>query len=68
MRKPKNKMAYLRLQNILSQQDVANELGISQAYYGRLERNPENINIGMAIKLKKMFKVNVIDELIDTVV
>ncbi|AOK88510.1 helix-turn-helix transcriptional regulator [Paenibacillus polymyxa] len=63
MRKPINKLAYYRLTNIMSQEDVAKELGISQAYYGRLERNPENINVGMAKKLKVIFKVNSLDDL-----
>ncbi|OMD69195.1 hypothetical protein BSK48_17110 [Paenibacillus odorifer] len=63
MRKPKNKLAFYRMSNIMSQEFVAKELGISQAYYGRLERNPENINVGMALKLKVMFKVKTLDDL-----
>ncbi|MEK4185674.1 helix-turn-helix transcriptional regulator [Paenibacillus sp. FSL L8-0494] len=63
MRTPRNKLTYYRLSNIMSQEDVAQKLGISQAYYGRLERNPTNINVGMAIKLKSIFKVNTLDEL-----
>lgn len=63
MRKPKTRLAYLRMRNILSQREVAASLGISQQYYGRLEKNPENISIGMALKLKAILKVSCIDEL-----
>ncbi|MEK5469347.1 helix-turn-helix transcriptional regulator [Paenibacillus sp. FSL R7-0210] len=63
MRKPKNKLAFYRMKSIMSQEDVAKELGISQAYYGRLERNPGNINVDMAFKLKSMFMATSLDEL-----
>jgi transcriptional regulator with XRE-family HTH domain len=63
MRTPRNKLTFYRLSNIMSQHDVAQMLGISQAYYGRLERNPNNINVGMAKQLKSIFKVETLDEL-----
>lgn len=65
MRKPKNGLARARMISLYSQQDVANALGISQPYYGRLERNPESINLGMAMKLKNLFNANSIEELLD---
>ncbi|MCP3810076.1 helix-turn-helix domain-containing protein [Paenibacillus sp. Lou8.1] len=68
MDKRRNNITYLRLRNILSQKDVAETLGISQVYYGRLEKNPEKISLGMASKLKTLFKVDSIDELLEEVV
>lgn len=65
MRKPRNKLALIRMKNLMSQEDVALELGISQSYYGRLERNPESIAIGMALKLKRIFNTNSIDDMLD---
>lgn len=62
MRKPKTKLAYYRMKNFMSQDEVAKKLGISQPYYGRLERNPEDISIGMALKLKEIFNANNIDD------
>lgn len=63
MRTPRNKLTFYRLSNIMSQEDVARKLGISQAYYGRLERNPNNINVGMAKQLKSIFNVENMDDL-----
>lgn len=68
MDKKRNKITYLRLRNILSQKEVAENLGISQVYYCKLEKHPEKISLGMAYKLKKLFKVDMIDELLDEVV
>lgn len=65
MIKVRNKLTYHRLRNVLSQRDVAEKLGISQAYYGRLERNPLNMKIGTAMRLKEILKVDSIEELID---
>lgn len=64
MKQPKSHLAYLRLRNILSQKDVAEQLGISQVYYCKLEKTPEKISLGMACKLKKILKVETIDEII----
>lgn len=65
MKRPKTQLGYLRLRNILSQQDVADMLGISQAYYCKLESNPEKISLGMAIELKNLFQVEKIDDLLN---
>lgn len=68
MKKPLNKLTYLRKTNILSQKEVAEMLGISQQYYGRLEKNPNSLSVGMAMQLKSILKVKCIDELIDEAV
>jgi transcriptional regulator with XRE-family HTH domain len=64
MRQPKNKLAEYRMRNLLSQEDVAAKLGVSQSYYGRLERNPKNINVGMMIQLKDILNAGSIDALV----
>lgn len=65
MNKPLNKLTFLRKINILSQKEVAKMLGISQQYYGRLEKNPIMLSVGMALQLKSILKLKCIDELID---
>lgn len=65
MKKKLNKLAFLRKTNILSQKEIAEMLGISQAYYCRLEKSPTDLSLEMAIKLKTILKVRCIDDLID---
>lgn len=68
MKKPSNNIARIRFKNYLSQKEVAEMLGISQQYYGRLEKNPDKIDIGLARKLKEILKLKYIDDLIDDAV
>lgn len=65
MKKVLNRLIYLRKSNILSQKEIAAMLGISQQYYGRLEKKPLDINLGMALKLKEIFKIKSIDEILE---
>lgn len=65
MKKALNRLGYLRKSNILTQKEISEMLGISQQYYGRLEKKPHEINLGMAIKLKAILKVKCIDDMID---
>lgn len=60
-----NKMRILRMTRKLSQKDMAGLLGITQAYYGKLERNPGNISLDVAVKIKKIFGIEHVDELMD---
>lgn len=68
MRIPQCRIAQLRFRKFLSQKDVAEMLGVSQQYYGRLEKNPDKIDIGMARKLKRILELKFIDELIEDAV
>ncbi|MDH2330496.1 helix-turn-helix transcriptional regulator [Paenibacillus polymyxa] len=63
---PKNSIAYHRMKSLMSQDDVAKVLGLSQQYYGRLEKNPDKISLGVAKILKNIFQVETIDQLLDT--
>ncbi|MBB6694372.1 helix-turn-helix transcriptional regulator [Cohnella xylanilytica] len=67
MAKPKTKIEYLRKINFLSQKEVADTLGMSQQYYGRLEKRPEKLSLGVALELKALLKVNHIDDLLGEV-
>lgn len=64
MRKPKNHIENLRWKLYLSQKEVAELVGLSQQYYGRLEKNPDKIDLGLAKKLKEILQLNHIDDLI----
>ncbi|MFD1136728.1 helix-turn-helix domain-containing protein [Paenibacillus urinalis] len=68
MRKPKNNLAYLRMQNYLSQKEIATILQISQVYYSKLENNPEKISLGMAQKLKNILRAQSIDDFLKKVI
>jgi DNA-binding XRE family transcriptional regulator len=68
MRVPVNKLAEFRMRNLMSQDDVAQKLEISQAYYGRLEKKPLKMDVGMMVKLKAMFKAESIEQLIEDAV
>lgn len=67
MKKPRNRLAYLRMTNIMSQKDMADYLGISQTYYCKLEKYPEKIDLGMAAKIKEKLGAKTIDELLESV-
>lgn len=58
-------MAYYRLKNILSQQETAKILGISQSYYARLENNPVIMSVEMALKIKSILNAPSIEELLE---
>jgi len=68
MKKPSTHLAILRHNRYLSQKDVASLLGISQQYYGRLEKNPDKIDMGLAKKLKILLNVSYIDDLLEKAV
>lgn len=65
--KAKSKVAYLRRIKFLTQKQVAQELDMSQQYYCKLEKNPDNLTLGMAMKLKAIFNVDHIDDLVGDV-
>lgn len=67
MAKPKNKLEYLRKINFLSQKEVAELLGISQQFYNKIEHGNSRLSMDVAKKLKTIFKVATIDELLDEV-
>ena len=68
MKKPTTHLGKLRHTKYLSQKDVADHLGISQQYYGRLEKNPEKIDLALAKKLKNVLSVDYIDDLLENAV
>lgn len=65
MRKPKNRIEYLRLKKFMSQADVAKLMGYSQSHYGKLERNPLDLSVEQAIKLANILGAKGLDDLIE---
>lgn len=68
MAQPKNKLEALRRMNFLSQREVAEYLGMSYPGYYKIESGQRGLTIEVAKKLKTLFKVNYIDELLDDAV
>ncbi|OKP91377.1 helix-turn-helix transcriptional regulator [Paenibacillus sp. P32E] len=67
MAQPKTKLERLRKTNFLSQKEVAEELGVSQQFYHKIESGKSRLNIEMARTLKEIFHLGTIDELLDEV-
>ncbi|OZB90053.1 helix-turn-helix domain-containing protein [Paenibacillus sp. XY044] len=65
MKRNLNRITILRLTKGLSQKDMADKLSISQSYYGKLERNPENVSLDVARKIKNILEVSHIDDLLE---
>lgn len=65
MKRKLNRITILRLTKGLSQKEMADKLSISQSYYGKLERNPENVSLDVARKIKMILEVNHIDDLLE---
>ena len=55
------KIRQIRVQNNLSQENVADELGMSNGNYGKIERGDIDIDSTLLIKLAKVLKVSVGD-------
>lgn len=68
MKIPKSKIEFLRRTKFLTQKDVADSLDMSQQYYCKLEKNPDDFSLGLAIKLKQILGVDHIDDLLGEVV
>ncbi|MEK4882558.1 MULTISPECIES: helix-turn-helix transcriptional regulator [Paenibacillus] len=65
MAQPKTRLEKLRKLNFLSQKEVAEELGVSQQFYYKIESGKARLNIEMAKSLKGIFHLQTIDELIE---
>lgn len=68
MAKPKSKLEALRRINFMSQKEVAEHLGMSHPGYSKIENGQRNLSIEVAKKLKMLFKVNCIDDLLEDAV
>jgi DNA-binding XRE family transcriptional regulator len=68
MAQPKNKIEALRRTNFLTQAEVANFLGMSYPGYAKIEAGQRGLSIDIARKLKVLFKVNHIEDLLDDAV
>lgn len=55
------KIAEARKQARYSQQAVADQLGVSRQTYSKMEKNPEDISIGDAKTLAKLYDVSIDD-------
>lgn len=64
MAKPKSKLEYLRKINFLTQAEVSASLGITESHYNKIERGVRGLSLNMAIRLKAIFKVDHIEELL----
>lgn len=62
---PKSRLEYLRKINFLTQTEVANSLDITQSHYNKIERGDRGLTLKMAAKLKTLFNVDHIDDLLD---
>lgn len=62
---PKSRLEKLRRQNFLSQREVAEMLGVTQNFYSLVERGERGLTLENAKKLKSIFKVKCIDELLE---
>jgi Predicted transcriptional regulators len=65
MAKPKSRLEYLRKINFMTQAEVAAALAITQSHYNKIERGDRGLSMNMARKLKALFKVDYIDDLLD---
>lgn len=67
MAKPKSRLEYLRKINFLTQAEVAEMLGVTMSHYNKIERGIRGMSLENAKKLKEIFKVSCIDELLEEV-
>jgi transcriptional regulator with XRE-family HTH domain len=67
MRKPKNRLAFLRMSKLWSQYDMAKFLGISQSYYAKLERDPSQMSVQMAANVKRLVDAPSIESMLDAI-
>lgn len=65
MPKPKTKLEYLRKVNFLTQQEVAQHLGVTPSHYHKIEHGVRGLSLPMAQKLKGIFNVEHIEDLLD---
>lgn len=65
MAKPKSKLAQLRRINFLSQKEVAELLNITPMHYSKIERGERGLSLDNAKKLKEIFNVPYIDDLLN---
>lgn len=65
MAKPKTKLEEHRRLNFLNQQEVSVQLGMNQNSYSKIERGERGLSLENAKKLKLIFKLNTIDELLE---
>ncbi|MFK7695679.1 helix-turn-helix transcriptional regulator [Paenibacillus sp. HJGM_3] len=64
MAAPKSRLEYLRKINFFSQKEVADALGMSQQFYYKIESGKARLTIDVAQKLKNLYKLDRIDDLI----
>lgn len=55
----RKKLIELRKGNNLSQEQMANFLGISRAFYGMIETGKRNPTLNLAKKIAEIFKVDI---------
>ncbi|MBU2592592.1 helix-turn-helix domain-containing protein [Patescibacteria group bacterium] len=55
------KVQKLRQQDILTQEELAHELGISRVYMGYIEQGRESPSLKLLMKISRKFKVRVED-------
>lgn len=65
MAKPKSKLAQLRIMSFMTQEEVADILGMTAMNYSKIERGVRGLSIKNAMKLKSIFKVDYIEDLLD---
>ena len=67
MEKPKTKLEYFRRINFLSQLEVSTYLGMSQPGYRKIETGEVRLNVEIAQKLVKLYKLEKIEDLLEPI-
>lgn len=65
MAKPKTKLEEIRRKNFLTQAEVAKQLSMTQSHYNKIENGLRGLSLDVAKKLKKIFGLTYIDDLLD---
>lgn len=65
MAAPKNRLEFLRKSNFLSQKEVAEKIGMSQQFYNKIETGKARLTVDIAKKLKSVYNLSCIDDLLD---
>ncbi|MDK2920153.1 MAG: putative transcriptional regulator [Candidatus Petromonas sp.] len=55
----RNKLVNIRSQNNMTQQDIADKLGISRSFYTMIENGKRNPSLELAFKISNLLKVDV---------
>lgn len=67
MKRKINRIRFLRITKLYSQQEMADLLGISQTYYAKLEKEPRKMKIELAEQVKAILGAEHLEDLLGDV-